>query len=98
MSRNRTSGLSILAGETQKNLSSHLQEDVQAQMVTIARAVSLTHQGFSPIVLARDFAVREASGQKIKEGQDFSPKVSEGGQGFAQLCRTITLDTSNPGI
>src|SRR5216683_2151371 len=67
-------------------------------MATIAIAIALTHEGFGAIVLAFHEAVREASRQKVKEGQDFSPPVAESRQGFAQFCRAVALHRSNPRI
>src|SRR5579884_3086715 len=65
-------------------------------MLTVAIAVALPHKRFGAIVLAFDETVGEASGQKIKEGQDFSPPIAQGRQGFAHLGWAISFDGSDP--
>src|SRR5947209_5916004 len=67
-------------------------------MTAIAIAIPLTHQSFGAIILAFDKAIREARGQKVKEGQDFLPPVAKGRQGGAQFGGTLAFDGSDPGI
>lgn len=53
--------------------SDHLQQDAQAQMHLITRAVGLAHQCFGAVVLALHKALADALWEELKEGEDFFP-------------------------
>jgi len=62
-----SSGASVLQDKTDENPLSHLQQDAQSQVASIAIAVSLTHQSFGAIVLTFHKAIGEARWQKIDD-------------------------------
>ncbi len=60
-------------------LSRPLQQDMKAQVETIAIAIGLAHDGFGAIVLAFDKAITQARGQEVKERENFVAPVAKGG-------------------
>ncbi len=89
-------GLSILLGESGRTRLGNLQENAQAEMVAVAVAIALAHQGFGAVVLALEEAIAQTGGQEVKKGENFLPPVTESRQGFAEFRRSRALNRSHP--